>query len=264
VASFMGIPLGGWFPNRKLAISPLGRLKKNELLNEPVSEQYANAMSPKLKVGATVALLLGVGGLFQLQQLKIKHLMAENADLRSQLGQMASLQDTNDGLAEQLKAAIAASQTNQNELLRLRGQGLRLRQLEQENGQLKSERQQLALQMQQRQAAAVSSEQGQVTAVTVVDKATAAKLAENTTDLGSLELQSDVAVQFDLGGGTNCIVTPTVLSDGNNTMQIKVGVTNADGTFSELGVSRITARPGQHCSISVGDRMIALAVRLKP
>lgn len=221
-------------------------------------------MSPKLKLGVAVAVVLGFVGTLQVQQLKIKHLMAENADLRNQLGQMASLQDTNVGLVHQLNAAIAASQTNQNELMRLRGQGSRLRQLEQENGQLKSERQQLTLQMQQRQAATASSEQGRVTALTEVDEATAAKLAENTTDLGLLELQSGVAAQFDLGGGTNCIVTPTALSDGNNTMQIKVGINNADGTFSELGVSRLTARPGQHCSISVGDRMIALTVNLKP
>lgn len=220
-------------------------------------------MSPKLKVGATVAVLIGFAGLFQLQQLKIKRLVAENADLRGQLSQMASLQESNEGLAQQLKATIAASQTNQNELLRLRGQGLRFRQLEQENAQLKSDRQQLAHQMQQQQAAVISSEQGQVTAVSEVKK-TAATPPFDTTDLGPLELQNGTAVHFDLGGGTNCVVTPTALSDGNNTIQIKVRVTNADGTFSELGVSRITARPGQHCSISVGDRMIGLAVTLKP
>ena len=221
-------------------------------------------MSPKLKVGATVAALLGFAGLLEVQQLKIRHLMAENADLRSQLVQMSSLQDSNEGLAQQSKAAIAASQTNQNELLRLRGQGSRLRQLEQENAQLKSERQQLALRMRQSQGAVVSHEQGQVTAGSETAKTTADTPYRDTTDLGSLELQSGIAVHFDLGGGTNCTVTPTALPDGNNLMEIKVGVTNADGAFSELGASRLTARPDQHCSISVGDRMIALAVTLKP
>lgn len=221
-------------------------------------------MNPRLKVGAIVAILLGFVGLLQLQQLKIKRLMAENADQRSQLGQMGSLQDTNESLAHQLKAAIAASQTDRNELLRLRGQGSRWRQLEQENAQLKSEREQLAVRLRQRQAAVDSSEHGQVTAVSEVVKKADAVPSLHTTDLGSLELQSGVAVQYDLGGGTNCIVTPTASSDGNNTMEIKVGVTNADGTFSELGVSRITARPGQRCAISVGDRMIGLAVTLQP
>jgi hypothetical protein len=221
-------------------------------------------MNPKLRAGAAIAILIGFAGLLVVQQLKVKQLMAENAELRSQLAQTSSLQDSNEDLAQQLKAAVAASQTNQNELLRLRGQGPRLRQLEQENAQLKAERQQLAIQVRQSQAAVAALGQGQVTAVSEAVKATADTPPRDTTDLGPLELQSGIAVRFDLGGGTNCTVTPTALSDGNNRMEIKVGVTNADGTFSELGTSRLTARPGQHCSISVGDRMIALAVTLKP
>jgi hypothetical protein len=219
-------------------------------------------MSSKLKVGALVFVLLGVATLLLLQQQQIRRLVAENADLRTQLSEIVSLQDTNGRLAQQLKAAAETSQVNQDELLRLRGQGVRLRQLEQENTQLKAQRQQLDQQMQQPQASVVSSEQGQVTAVSEV-KVTAASPRLDTTDLGSLELQGGIAVRFDLGGGTNCVLTPTALSDGNNMMEIKVGVTNADGTVSELGTSRITAQPGQHCSISVGDRMIALAVKIK-
>jgi hypothetical protein len=220
-------------------------------------------MSPKLKVGAAVAVALGFVVVVQLQQRKVNHLIAENADLRNQLAQMSSLQDTNESLAQQLKDALAASQTNQNDLVRLRGQGSRIRQLEQENAQLKSERQQLALQL--RQSHALASAEQQPTAVgSEVAKANGGSPQRDTTDLGSLELQSGVAVHFDLGGGTNCILTPTALSDGNNLMEIKVGVTNPDGAFSELGTSRLTARPGQPCSISVGDRMIALAVTLKP
>jgi hypothetical protein len=69
--------------------------------------------------------------------------MAEITTLRIQLGQLEALRDTDMGLADQLKAAAAASETNQNELLRLRGQGSRLRQLKQENAQ----RQQLGLRM---------------------------------------------------------------------------------------------------------------------
>jgi hypothetical protein len=85
----------------------------------------------------------------------------------------------------------------------------------------------------------------------------------NVTDLGMVELSDGIAVRFDLGAGTNCIVTPKMLSDGNAQMEITVEVTNADGTASQLGQSRLTARPGQQCSISVGDRMIGLAFKLK-
>jgi hypothetical protein len=46
-------------------------------------------------------------------------------------------------------------------------------------------------------------------------------------------------------------------------MEITVGVTNTDGTFSELGTSRLIAPPDHRGSISVGDRMIGLAVKMK-
>jgi len=155
-------------------------------------------MRQKLVVVATVVGLLAVVGVLQLQQLKIKRLIAENADLRTQLAQVESLQARNDGLAEQLKAAISASHTNQNELLRLRGRGRDCGQLEQENAQLKSERQQLALQIRQPQAAVVSSGQGQVTAISEVMKTTADTPFRDATDLGPLELQTGIAVHFDL------------------------------------------------------------------
>lgn len=219
-------------------------------------------MSTKSKVVALVVLLLGVAALVVLHQQQVRRLQTENADLRTQLSQMASLQDANGRLAEQLKAAAETSQANQNELLRLRGQGARVRQLERENTQLTAQRQQLDRQMQQAQLAIVSSAQPQVTPAADV-KVTSGNPNLNTTDLGMLELSDGTATHFDLGGGTNCVVTPTALSDGNATMEITVGVTNVDGTVSELGRSRITARPGQHCSISVGDRMIALAVKFK-
>jgi hypothetical protein len=219
-------------------------------------------MSTKLKVAALVVVLLGVAALLLLQQQQIKQLMDENADLRTQLNQMASLRDSNGHLAEQLKAAVETSQVDRSELVRLRGQGVRLRQLEQENTQLKAERQKLAQQMREGQLAVASSEPPQVIPASDV-KVTTVSPPEEATELGMLELPDGIAARFDLGGGTNCVVTPTGLSDGNVKMQITVEVTNADGTASQPRTSLLTACPGQHCSISVGDRMIALAVKLK-
>ena len=220
-------------------------------------------MSRKSIVVASVVVMLGIAAVLLVKQRQIRELEGQNAVLRAQLSRMTLLQDSNAHLAERLEAAVAFSQTNQNELLRLRGQGVRFRQLEQENAQLKAQRQQLEQQVQQRQAQLISSEQGQGTAVSEAKLPAASPGLDSSTDLGSLELQGGIAVHFDLGGGTNCVITPTALPDGNNVVEIKLGLTNADGTFSQLGASRITARPGQHCSISVGDRMIALAVKLK-
>jgi hypothetical protein len=213
---------------------------------------------------AAVGLVLGIAALLTVQQQKITRLTAENAELRTQLSQISALQERDDNLAQQLKTATAAADANQSELLRLRGQTSKLHALQQENAQLKSRSQQLAAQLQKSQAAAAPTVLGQATAVSEVVKVNARSPRDDATDLGPLDLQSGIPVHFDLGGGTNCSVTPTALSDGNNVMDIKVGVTNSDGTFTSLGTSRLTARPGQHCSISVGDRMIALAVTLKP
>jgi hypothetical protein len=214
------------------------------------------------RIGAFGVVFLGVGALVLLQQQQIKRLVAESAALRAQLNQMAALQDSNGHLTEQLKAAVDASEANKNELMRLRGQGLRLRQLEQENTQLKGQREEVGRQMREAQLAVASAKESQVTPPTAVTVATVSPRMD-TTDLGTVELSDGIAARFNLGGGTNCVVTPTVLSDGNVLMQITVGVTNADGTVSELGTSRLTAPPGHHCSISVGDRMIALAAKPK-
>ena len=116
----------------------------------------------KLKIGALVVALLAAAALLLLQQVKIKGLVAENADLRTQLNQMTSLQDANGRLTQRLKAAVETSQASQNELLRLRGQRSRLRQLEQEHTQLKAQRQQLDRQMREAQLAVASSQQPQV------------------------------------------------------------------------------------------------------
>jgi hypothetical protein len=66
-----------------------------------------------------------------------------------------------------------------------------------------------------------------------------------TTDLGLLELSEGVASRFDLGGGTNCVVTPTALSDGNARIEITLVVTNAEGTASQTGqvAAHLAARP---------------------
>jgi len=213
--------------------------------------------SRTLTIGALAFALLAAAGLLWLQRLEMRRLTAEIAELRTQPDQMASLQDTNRQLAEQLKAATEASQANQNELMRLRGQGSRLRHLEQENAQLQAQRQEVRRRLDAGQAAPPPSpEQAQALPVTTPPEA-------DETDLGTVELTDGVPARFDLGGGTNCVVTPRALSDGNITMEVKTEVTTADGTTSRLAMSHLTARPGQHCSISVGDRMIALGAKLK-
>ncbi len=213
--------------------------------------------SRMLIIGALTLALIAAAGLLLLQQSKTRAMAAEIADLRSALDRMASLQDINRQLAGELKAATEASQADQSELMRRRGQSSRLRQLEQENAQLQAQRHDLNRRLSAAQAAAAPApDQRQATRVATNPEA-------DTTDLGMVELMDAVPTRFDLGGGTNCVVRPRALSDGNITMEIKTEVIGPDGTASKLAMSQLTARPGQSCSISVGDRMIAIGAKLK-
>jgi hypothetical protein len=71
-------------------------------------------MSKNLKVVALIVVTLGVAALLLVKQKQIRRLEAENADLRSQLGQMALLRDSNEHLDEQLKTAAETSRANRN------------------------------------------------------------------------------------------------------------------------------------------------------
>jgi hypothetical protein len=215
-------------------------------------------MSGKSKIGALLVGLAGVGVALFLQEGVKNRLSTENAELRNQLSQVTFLQDSNQALSELLLATIQSGQSNQQELLRLRGQGVRLRQLERENGQLKAQTDQL-----QRQIAERQRQQESAAAVKTPPATSPPATPPTETDLGPLELANGVATRFDLGGGTNCVVTPAALADGTIMTRLSLVLNNADGTTTELGQGRITAAPGQHGSLSVGDRMIGLAVTVK-
>jgi regulator of replication initiation timing len=217
-------------------------------------------MKTNMKVGALMVVLLLIATLFMWQEQQIKRLRAEAAALCQQLEPAASLRDENQHLADRLKAAADGSQAGRSELMRLRAQASRLRQVEQENAQLKIERQHLASRIAQSQAVVSTSEPqstGPASGPIVIPP------PANVTDLGMIEISDRAPTQFDLGAGQNCVVTPTVLSDGNIQMEIAVEVKTDDGKVEQLGQSRLTARPGQQCAISVGDMMISLTAKLK-
>ncbi len=56
-----------------------------------------------------VVVLVVIAAIFQLQQLKTKRLLSENVDLRNRLAQVASLQEANERLVEQVKSVGEAS-----------------------------------------------------------------------------------------------------------------------------------------------------------
>ncbi len=201
-------------------------------------------MTKMLKIGVLALALLGGAALLVTQRMKIQQLEAECASLRDQLAQTASLKDDNERLGKQLKEVAENAQTEQKELSRLRGQAVRLHQVEQENTQLKALGRNLQQQIAARPATPAGSDPGQNSPAS--PPATTNASATGTTDLGSLELADGSPVRFDLGGGTNCVVTPKALSDGNVSMQLLMVLGNADGTTTDLGQGRIFAHPGQY------------------
>ena len=84
-----------------------------------------------------------------------------------------------------------------------------------------------------------------------------------TADLGQVELTASTQKRVTLGEGKDCVITPTVLPDGNLQMELVVETKTGDGKVQRLGPSRLTARPGQHCAISVGSTMVGLTPQLK-
>src|ERR1700730_14233327 len=98
-------------------------------------------MMAKQKIGAFAVILVGAAVVVFWQQQQIKRLIAESAALHDQLGQATSLRDENQRLAAQLKVSLEGAPADQRELMRLRAQSSKLRQREQENVQLKAERQ---------------------------------------------------------------------------------------------------------------------------
>ncbi len=97
-----------------------------------------SGMRTKLQFAVLVLLAVAIAGVVVMQQLHLNRVQTENAELRDQLADLDSLRQTNSTLADQLKASGNNSKAVESELLRLRSEEGRLRDMEQENSQLKA------------------------------------------------------------------------------------------------------------------------------
>src|SRR3954468_10742609 len=104
------------------------------------SSSLRNATLPVAMMGLAVVIFW--------QQQRINRLKADATLLREQLAQAAPLQEENDRLAEQLRTATERENADSGELLRLRAQSAMTRRVEQENAQLKLQRDRAAERMQ--------------------------------------------------------------------------------------------------------------------
>ena len=94
-------------------------------------------LSSKLKTAAVAAVILALATFILWQQQRAKQLTQEATALRGQVDGAAARREENQRLAEELRAARDRSQADRNELMRLRGQVGKLRQVEQEIVQLR-------------------------------------------------------------------------------------------------------------------------------
>jgi hypothetical protein len=100
--------------------------------------------STRLKFLLCAGTLAVFAFLFWQQQERANRLKEDNAALRGQLEQSTHLQEENQGLANELKSTLERTRKEHEELLRLRGQAVTLKQTLQENSKLKAERDHLA------------------------------------------------------------------------------------------------------------------------
>ena len=84
-----------------------------------------------------------------------------------------------------------------------------------------------------------------------------------TAELGVVELSARIPKIVNLGVGTNCTVTPTLLSGGEVQLELAVETPIADSKATRLCQTRFIARLGMHHTVSVGDLLIGITPRLK-
>ncbi len=101
--------------------------------------------SSRPRTAAVAVVILALGTVVWWQHQRDKRLRTETAALQQQTEQATvTLREENERLANQLRITKERSQSELNELVRLRGQAGRTRQIEQENAQLRGERDRLA------------------------------------------------------------------------------------------------------------------------
>src|SRR5689334_21935649 len=106
------------------------------------------ASSSNLKLGFLTVTCIAAVAVILWQQKEIKRLTAECSALRAEINEASARNVERDNLAEQAKATNNSA-ASQLELMRLRGQSARLRQVEQANEKLKLEAERFAAQMAQ-------------------------------------------------------------------------------------------------------------------
>lgn len=218
-----------------------------------------NALLKRLIAGVgTVALAFGLGLAFR-QQEQIKRLMEEIETLRRQVQQATSQAEETERLDKLIKAREAELEAGRSELLRLRAQASRFRQVEQEYTRLNLELQHLT-----RQSGGPAQTGATIDQLQTLSQSAPSNppLPPGVTDLGQVTLQDGTPMRLDLGKGRECLVTATLLTEGKLQLVFKSESRGPDGlpTFVE---QTATMLPQMQAFTVINEVEVALTPVLK-
>ena len=214
----------------------------------------------KPRAGALAFVVIGAVVFAFWQHQQIEGLVAERAVLHDQIRKAASQRDEIQRLSALVKATVESSEADRREVMRLRAQSSKLRQVEQENARLKIEGQRLpSVVAQARQGSALSDQQQKKLPASDVN---VPSTPTGVTDLGVIELSDTTPTRLELGEGKECVVSAIMLDDGQLQM-VFTFESEVDGVPIQTKQTA-TVHPGRQIAKIIGDVEIALTPTLKP
>jgi cytoskeletal protein RodZ len=220
----------------------------------------------RVKAFGLVALFLGLSGFIIWQQTQLKRLATEAAALREQVTQAFAAQTESEPRAQSLPGTGQLPEESPSpELLRLRGEVAVLKRQLAEAGKASAARTPPPNSAELNPPTARQEESAASAEPVNLHQVSSLPADMPLADLGEVELSESTQKRVALANGQECVLQPTVLADGTVQIDLAVESKTADGQVQQLGGrSRITARFGQQCGITVGGIMVSLTPKQKP
>jgi hypothetical protein len=215
-------------------------------------------MSTKQLLGGSLVILCALVAVIISQQKSIARLETETRALRDQITQAEAVRAEDERLATEKKKAGEISQADKTELMRLRAQLARLRQVERENAQSQPARPR----PQTAPAPEIPAPQPAEQAPIAGQPADTGSTPPASVNLGVVELTEATPMRLDLGAGRQCVVTASSLPDGNLQLVFASDAAAPDGTPTQV-TQTVTVAPGGQLFSSINGVQVALKPVLK-
>jgi len=100
------------------------------------------------------------------------------------------------------------------------------------------------------------------TTTAAADTNAVAITAENTRDLGELELTNRYETCVYLGAGRSCTITPKLLDKNNLQLTLRLQSKQTNGKTAGLVVTQVTTHPGKPFEVAIGDMDITITPQI--